>query len=124
MSDVVLGKKARFTYLLLSGATVKEAAAACGRSERTGNRWLDDPAVKAALSCGQDAQIRALTVGLLDTLALATKRLRELLDDPSVRGYVRLGAIKAAFDAWARLHEQSDLADRIAALEEKMEVKA
>jgi len=118
------GKKAAFVSALVAGATVAEAAAAVGRSERTGRRWLaDDAELRAAVNTATDSILRELVVGSLGRCQRSMAAIEAIRDNPEAADYVRLGAAKALADYGLRLLELVGMSDRLQAIERELEVR-
>jgi len=117
-------KKARFVAALVAGATVAEAAASVGRSERTGRRWLaSDAELRAAVNTATDSILRELVVSSLGRCQRSMVTIEAIRDDPDVAPYVRLGAAKALAEYGLRLIELVGMVDRLAAIEQELEVR-
>jgi hypothetical protein len=102
---------------LAAGRTAREAAAACGLSERTAYRRLADPAFRRrADALRADLVDRALG-RLADGMADAADTLRLLLGARSES--VRLGAARALLEVGAKLRESVDLEQRLRAVEQR-----
>ena len=106
---------------LAAGASRKQAAMAAKRSERTLARWIaDDQAFGHALNAIADQAIRDASRRLALTLDLAVSTIDGLLSDDDTPAHVRLRAAQVKVDAVVKLREFADLADRVAALEERL----
>jgi hypothetical protein len=108
-----------FLATIACGATVESAASKAGISRRTAHRRLLDPQAQKQL-----AELRAETVrrccALLTAASLeAVKTLLDLQHPQTLPG-VRLGAAKAIIELGTRLREQTEMAERIAALEARL----
>jgi hypothetical protein len=105
---------------LLTGATVREAAAKAGIHQRTAQRWLADPA--GSLRQRLEAAKKALWSKTVEDLAAVASKavgvLRELLDGEAPPA-VRLGAARAAIEYGMKSKEFIELAARVAALEQQ-----
>ncbi len=113
----VTRKQQAFLDLILSGQTIKQAAASCGISRMTAYRWLRLPAVQNAL---QEAQGELLAQAMRRLLALQERAIGEftrLLDDTLTPAGTRLQAAKVILDAGLRYFEANELTARIEALE-------
>ena len=104
---------------LLATTSVTAAAASCGLAERTLYYYLANETFKAALRARQDAILGSVTASLVGLSGEAVQVLREVLSDPlathAVKVRAALGWLKHTRDAVIL----DDLADRVAALEEK-----
>jgi hypothetical protein len=103
---------------LACGGTVEASATAAGVSEATVYRRLAEPDFRRRIDEARaDMVSRAVArIGAASTLAADT--LRELLKARSET--VRLGAARAVLELGAKLREQTELAERIAALEREL----
>lgn len=117
-------KQRRFLAALLSEPTTRAAAAEAGVSERAAWRWLGEPTFRAELASRQDAVLAAVTSGLADDAQAARATLRDLMTDPATPPGVRVRCAVAILDAALRLMELVTLADRVAALEQRMATNA
>jgi hypothetical protein len=104
---------------LACGATVENAARSAGVSARTAHRRLKEAAFQMRLQdLRRDMVQRAADVLTAMTLD-ATKRLHGLQEE-SVPPSVRLAAIRTVLEYGMKLREQTDLSQRLAALEARM----
>ena len=103
---------------LACGGTVEAAAKTAGVSERTAFRRLEDPSFRRRVAEARDAMVSRAVARLSATSTLAADTLRELLKARSET--VRLGAARAVLELGAKLREHEELAERIAALEERL----
>lgn len=118
-ADFLAPEKRRFVDALLATGDVDQAAAAAGCSPRTGHRWRQDPAVRAALQAAQEAQLDATTGALVAASAASVALLREVVDDTKLQLSHRLRAAATLLDATLRWHELRSLSQRVAALEQR-----
>ena len=124
MSASGRAKRARFVAALVAGATVAEAAASVGRSERTGRRWLaSDAELRAAVNAATDSILRELVVSSLGRCQRSMVTIEAIRDDPEAADYVRLGAAKALADYALRLLELAGMADRLETIEQALEIR-
>jgi hypothetical protein len=101
---------------LTAGATRAEAAKAAGVSETTVYRKLQEAEFAGQLRELRRAIVDAATGRALSLVGEALDTMGELLK--SGNDGVRLGAARTILDSALRLHEQNDLAERLAALED------
>lgn len=102
---------------LCLGASTSEAAAQCGRSERTVRRWLgEDVAFRAALADAQQIALGAVIRRVRAAGEDAVSTLREVMSSRESGAAPRVSASRAILEAlkWAELE---DLAERVRALE-------
>jgi hypothetical protein len=104
--------------LLVSGATVKDAAAKTGLSERTVYRRLQDPAFGERLEAAR--RERWARIGDIMTAATlpSAKKLIGLLDS-AVPHSVQLGAARTILEQSLKLREHNELEERLAAVEKR-----
>ena len=118
------GKKAAFVAALVAGATVAEAAAAVGRSERTGRRWLaDDAELRSAVNRATDSIMREMVVSALGRCQRSLATIEAIAGDPDAADYVRLSAAKALASYGLRLLELAGMADRLETIERTLEIQ-
>src|SRR3954464_8575927 len=103
---------------LAGGATYEDAAKQAGVSERTVRRRLDDPAFKRQVDEARAEILSQATARLTGAALDAVEALRGLLG--SELDFARLGAARAILEVGAKYREQLDLAERVAALEERL----
>ncbi len=109
---------------LLAGADTLTAARAAGCSERTLHRWKTEPAFRRALQDAQDAALDQTTGALVSASVASVALLRAVVEDDSAQMSHRLRAAGTLLDASLRWHELRNLAQRVAALEERAHAKA
>ena len=103
---------------LAAGRTAQDAAREAGVSERTVYRRLDDPAFKRQVDEAR-AEMLARAVAMLTSASVeAVETLRGLLGSPM--DFARLAAARAILEVGHKYREQLDLAERVAALEERL----
>jgi hypothetical protein len=105
----------RLAAELAAGATIKDAAAAAGVSERTGHRRLEDPEFCAKVDALRMAMLQGAVGQLAGGTAEAAQVLRELLKDkdPNTRGRFAVKLIELA----VKMRDHTELERRIADLE-------
>lgn len=110
--------------LLMLGYEPREAIARLGISARTARRYLADPDIAAELRSAQDDRLRALG---RRSLAAATSALQTLIDTATsakVPASVRVRAARSVLDVSLRMWDITELADRVARLEEAQQETA
>jgi hypothetical protein len=115
------GKEAEDKLLLTlaCGATVDSAARECRLSPRTVYRRLADPAFRRRLHAVRADTLQRGAGALTAATGEAVRTLLELLK-PAVAPNTRLGAARAVLDSAVRLRENTELEERMAALEEQL----
>ena len=114
------GKKSADQVLLLAlacGATPEAAARQAGVSARTVFRRLADPGFKAQLQKLQADMVHRSMGTLVAMYGEAARGLLELIKSTAPPA-VRLGAIRTVLEFGMRLREQTDLEERLTALEQ------
>lgn len=110
---------------LLGARTVREAASEAGIHERTGWRYLGDPDVRAELTRRQSAMLAVVTLGIVEDMTEARTVLRAIMTDPVAAGVkgagVRVRAAAIIVDTGLRFFEVLSLADRLSALERRLD---
>lgn len=107
-----------FVAGLAIGLTRAEAAKAAGISERTGYRWLEDPAVvEAVRKIRQDMTGEAFGE-LVAQLKKAVRKLVSLMDSPDPR--VQLVAARSVLTHCLEMGSVVDREGRIAAMEKEL----
>jgi hypothetical protein len=101
--------------LLAGGATVKDAAAGAGVSERAVRNWKRDPPFQARVEELRSELFGHAVGRLAGHHGKAADVLGALLDSDSEG--VRLKAARAILELGPRLREQTDTAERLAELE-------
>jgi hypothetical protein len=107
-----------FLAALACGATVETAAAKAGFSRRTAFRRLQDAAFQKSLAEFKAETVRRSSAALSAAGPEAIKTLLDLQKPPTAPS-VRLGAARTILELGMRLREHNDLAERVAALEER-----
>lgn len=105
---------------LLANPSMATAAKACGLAERTLYNYLADPVFKAELCRRQDEVIAATTAALVGLSGNAVAVLQDVLSDPEATHAVKVRAALGWLKHTREAVELDALADRVAALEEKV----
>ena len=106
-------------HSLAVGATIENAARQAGVSERTVNRRLEDPAFRAKLQAYRNSMLERTAATINAAGHEAAKRLLKLLGDGNPPA-IQLGAAKALLDVGGKLRTETELINRIAALEQQV----
>jgi len=104
---------------MLTAPSVEAAAAGIGA--RTARRYLSSPAVKDALNHALDEALHQATTRAVAAMAEALDTLASIHADKGESAPARVSAARAILVAAPRLHEAMELAQRVAALEKKLE---
>ena len=103
---------------LACGGTVDASAKTAGVSEATAYRRLAEPDFRGRIAEARADMVSRAVARIGATSTLAADTLRELLKARSET--VRLGAARAVLELGAKLREHEELAERIAALEDRL----
>lgn len=116
------GKQAKALDALLDGANVQTAATLAGVNRKTLSRWLsyDLDFWKAYQKHSQGA-LQLAARRLTNKLDGAVELLGDVMEDEDAPAGVRLRAAQLVVDGALRLLESADFAERLAALEDRLE---
>jgi hypothetical protein len=121
---VATGRKkkgdAELVQALACGASPESAAQKAGLSRRTVYRRLADPAFRAQVIELRAEMVRRST-GMVTAAGLAAVKTLMTLQDSAASEAVRLGAARATLELGCKLRENVDWAERLAALEGRLE---
>jgi len=107
---------------LADGATKSQAAIVAGRTRRTIDRWIaDDEAFSDALRRATDASIADASRRLAALLDEVVGVLKEIMWATDAPYHVRLRAADLVATHAPKLRDHRELADRVAALEERID---
>ncbi len=104
---------------LACGATIEQAAAKCGISERTAYRRLERPEFRQQIQSLKAEMVQRAAAALTAAAMEGVKTLLELMK-ASNTGPVRLGAARSVIELGAKLRELAELEERIKLLEERV----
>jgi phage terminase small subunit len=119
-NDAMSARQRRFVAAVVTTRTITEAAEVAKISRRTADRYLADPAVKAALTQALDALQRAVTAAVVGEMGEALATLAEIHADPEAPAGSRVAAARSILTAGPALREAGDLAERLALLEQQL----
>lgn len=122
MTQKLSSKQHVVIQALLEGLSVPEAAAVADVSPRQVYRWLSDsPGFSERLADEQEQALYRAGVRLAGLIDAALSALADVLDRPEVRGanIKRLAAV-SVIELLLKWREQTELAARLAALEERL----
>lgn len=107
---------------LLEGNTITGAAQAAGIGRRTLQRYFSEPDFKAALRAGSDAAIMAAAARLSKLSDDAIQAMQAVMAEPTEPGAsIKLRAADTILGHIVKIREQSDILERLAALEAQQE---
>lgn len=103
---------------LLTGDTITAAAQAVGIGRRTLQRYFDLPEFKAALMAGSDTAIAVAASKLASLADDAIDAISDVMSTPTTPGAaVRLRAADSLLSHVLKIREQTDVLERLAAIE-------
>src|SRR5580658_7548497 len=121
-NDTRRGKKMAddgFMAAIACGSTIENAAAKVGISRSTAFRRLEDPDFQKRLAAFKADIVKRSTDMLTAANLEAIKTLLDL-QKQGTPAAIRLGAARSIIELGMRLRETSDLAERLAAVEEQL----
>jgi hypothetical protein len=107
---------------LAGGRTVKDAADLAGVSLRTATRRLADPGFRRRVTQARAAMVERALVELAAGAAAAVGALRDLHTGQNTPPAVRQSAARSYLELGTRLREAVEAEQRLAALEEALEL--
>lgn len=113
-------RQRRFVAALVAAPTVRDAARAAEIGETTAWRYLQEPSVRSALAERQDAVLRQVSLDLAGEMGAALDVLGSIMRDEKASAGARVSAARAVLDSGLKLAELVTLAERVAALEERV----
>ncbi len=116
----ITAKQEKAAVALASGRTVHDAALATGAADRTVYQWLQSPDFRAAIGEMRDRLLSEAIGKLSEAASAAVVRLRALVDDETAT--IALRASVAVLDALVKVREFGELSERVAALQEQINV--
>ena len=115
------GKQTKALDALLDGANVQTAAERAGVNRKTLGRWLQEPDFWRAYQLHSNDALQLASRRLTNKLDGAVELLGDVMEDDEAPAGVRLRAAQLVVDGALRLLESADFAERLAALEARME---
>lgn len=119
-NDELTPKQRRAIEALLSEPTTKGAAETAGCAEITLHRWLKQPAFQSAYKAARGQLLEATLTALQSAGKEAVETLKEVMSDKLAKGSERVSAAKAVLEIGLKAREVIDVADRLAAIEERL----
>ena len=113
----------RFAEILSAGGTMKVAAAALGKSERTLRRWRQRPAVRAELRERVAEGLARAKLVLAAGTADAAAALVAMAANAEKPDSARIAAARGVLENAVRLGEMTDLDERLSDLEARLGVR-
>lgn len=111
-------RKQKALTALLSYPTHKQAAKACGISDRQLRTYLQDPEFKKEYQQRLDLILEEATTQARRAMTPAVTALVEIVQDSKKADTTRVLAARAILDAGLRMIDTTDTAERLSALEE------
>jgi hypothetical protein len=112
-------KREQAIAALLSHGTIEAAADAVGIAEVTLRRWMKDSGFRAEYLEARRLAMAQATSQLQQLSSAAANALKAVIEDTAAPHSARVAAARTVFDLGYRGVEIEDLAERIAALEQK-----
>lgn len=116
-------KKHKALLALLTNPTKERAAEAAGITSKTLRGYLADPEFQAEYKKAFADLVEDATRKVQQTLEPAVAALREIMEDRSENGQVRVSAARSVLEYGLKMTEQTDILTRIQELEAAMEVE-
>ena len=114
-------KKHKALLALLTNPTKERAAEAAGITSKTLRGYLADPEFQAEYKKAFADLVEDATRKVQQTLEPAIAVLREIMEDRSENGQVRVSAARSVLEYGLKMTEQTDILTRIQELEAAME---
>lgn len=114
-------RQERFITELQEARSIRDAAAAAGVAERTARYWLAQPTIRRALQEATTQRLSAASAQSASALAEALAVLRDLLSAPDTPPAVKVSAARAVIECGFKTIDAADFAERLAALESRLE---
>lgn len=114
-------KKHKALLALLTNPTKERAAEAAGITSKTLRGYLADPEFQAEYKKAFADLVEDATRKVQQTLEPAVAVLREIMEDRSENGQVRVSAARSVLEYGLKMTEQTDILTRIQELEVAME---
>ena len=113
-------KQVKGLEALLDGANVQTAAERAGVNRKTLGRWLTEPLFWKTYQLNSRRGLELAARRLTGKLDGAVELLSSVMEDDEAPPAVRLRAAQHVIDGSLRLLEVTDIQDRLAALEERL----
>lgn len=114
-------KKQKALLALLTNPTKERAAEAAGITSKTLRGYLADPEFQAEYKKAFADLVEDATRKVQQTLEPAVAVLREIMEDATENGQVRVSAARSVLEYGLKMTEQTDILTRIQELEAAME---
>lgn len=122
MNDELNSRQRRALEGLLDGLNIQGAAGRAGINRKTLSRWLSEPSFWQAYRTASDAGLQTAARRLAAQMDGAVDVLVAVRDDAGAPPGVRLRAAQLVIESGLRLLDAVDISERLAALEERLNV--
>lgn len=114
-------KQQKALVALLTQPTKEKAATAAGITSKTLRSYMDDPEFLAEYRKAFSDLVEDATRKVQQTLDPAVAVLREVMEDVSENGQVRVSAARSVLEYGLKMTEQTDILNRLQDLEAAMQ---
>lgn len=114
-------KQQKALVALLTQPTKEKAATAAGITSKTLRSYLDDPEFLAEYRKAFSELVEDATRKVQQTLDPAVAVLREVMENDSENGQVRVSAARSVLEYGLKMTEQTDILNRLQELEAAMQ---
>lgn len=114
-------KQQKALVALLTQPTKEKAATAAGITSKTLRSYLDDPEFRAEYRKAFSELVEDATRKVQKTLDPAVAVLREVMENDSENGQVRVSAARSVLEYGLKMTEQTDILNRLQELEAAMQ---
>lgn len=114
-------KQQKALVALLTQPTKEKAATAAGITSKTLRSYLDDPEFRAEYRKAFSELVEDATRKVQQTLDPAVAVLREVMENDSENGQVRVSAARSVLEYGLKMTEQTDILNRLQELEAAMQ---
>ena len=122
MDEVLNSRQRRAPEGVLDGMNIQGAAARAGINRKTLSRWLSEPSFWQAYRTASDAGLQTAARRLAAQMDGAVDVLVAVRDDEDAPPGVRLRAAQLVIESGLRLLDAVDISERLAALEDRLNV--
>lgn len=114
-------KQQKALVALLTQPTKEKAATAAGITSKTLRSYLDDPEFRAEYRKAFSELVEDATRKVQQTLDPAVAVLRDVMENDSENGQVRVSAARSVLEYSLKMTEQTDILNRLQELEAAMQ---
>lgn len=123
MHTILSPKQQKALAALLTCKSNEDAAKQAGVTPRTMSRYLSDPEFKAEYQRAFSGLVEAATRSAQKNLEPAVSTLRELMEDKTQNGQIRVSAARSLLEYSLKLSERVDILERLDELEKSLTKK-